>query len=169
MTTPERLRRAFGPSVTPLAGGRSGETFLADLDGEEVVLRLYARAPQRAVVDFALLRRLRGVVPVPAVLDARVHAEGDLPPYVLTARLPGERLDEALARVGEREARELGRAVGGVTLRLATARFDAPGELSGPDLAVTPVPAGPASLEISPAAACTAGAWPGGPTRTAGR
>lgn len=147
MTTPERLRRAFGPSVTPLAGGRSGETFLADLDGEEVVLRLYARAPQRAVVDVALLRRLRGVVPVPAVLDARVHAEGDLPPYVLTARLPGERLDEALARVGEREARELGRAVGGVTLRLATARFDAPGELSGPDLAVTPVPAGPASLD----------------------
>jgi Ser/Thr protein kinase RdoA (MazF antagonist) len=147
MTTPERLRRAFGPSVTPLAGGHSGETFLADLDGDEVVLRLYARAPQRAVVDVALLRRLRGVVPVPAVLDARVRPEGDLPPYVLTARLPGERLDEALARVGEREAYELGRAVGGVTLRLATVRFGAPGELSGPDLAVTRMPAEVASLE----------------------
>ena len=169
MTTPERLRRAFGPSVTPLAGGRSGETFLADLDGEEVVLRLYARAPQRAVVDVALLRRLRGVVPVPAVLDARVHAEGDLPPYVLTARLPGERLDEALARVGEREARELGRAVGGVTLRLATARFDAPASSPAPTSPSRRCPRAPRRWRISPAAACTAGAWPGGPTRTAGR
>ncbi|MGH8893569.1 MAG: phosphotransferase family protein [Actinomycetes bacterium] len=158
--TREQLHRAFGPSVTPLGGGYSGETFLADVDGDEVVLRVYGRTPARAAVDVGLLRRLRGVVPVPAVLDARVDAGGDFPPYVLMSRLPGERLDEVLLRVGEREAAELGRAVGGVLLRLSTVRFDRPGELSGADLAVTPMPAELASLEQFVAARTDKGGLP---------
>lgn len=145
--TREHLQRAFGPSVTPLAGGYGGETFLADVDGEEVVLRLYGRAPRRAAVDVGLLRRLRGVVPVPAVLDARVQPSGDLPPYVLMSRLPGERLDDVLQRVGEQEAHELGRAVAGVLLRLSTVRFGRAGELSGADLTVTAMPPELSSLE----------------------
>jgi aminoglycoside phosphotransferase (APT) family kinase protein len=129
--------------VTPLGG----ETFLADLDGEEVVVRVYGRAPERAAVDVGLLRRLRGVVPVPAVLDARVESGEGSPPYVLMSRLPGERLDVVLRQVGERSAGELGRAVGGVLLRLATVRFAGPGELTGADLAVTPMPPELTSLE----------------------
>lgn len=146
-TTPDQLRRAFGPSVTPLSGGYSGETFRADVDGADVVLRVYGRAPHRAAVDVGLLRRLRGVVPVPAVLDARVVPVGDLPPYVLMSLLPGERLDDVLDRVGEQEAGELGRAVAGVLLRLSTIRFDRPGDLAGTDLTVTPMPPEVASLE----------------------
>ncbi len=145
--TRDQLRRAFGPSLTPLGGGHSGETFLADIDGDEVVVRIYGRAPDRAAVDVGLLRRLRGVVPVPAVLDARVEPDGDLPPYVLMSRLPGERLDDVLGSVGARQAGELGRAVGGVLLRLSTVRFPRPGELVGSDLAVVPMTAGSASLE----------------------
>jgi Ser/Thr protein kinase RdoA (MazF antagonist) len=141
------VRRVFGPSVTPLSGGYSGETFLADVDGDEVVIRLYGRAPRRAAVDVALLRRLRGVVPVPAVVDAQVEPVGGLPPYVMTAFLPGERLDLVLTEVGERTAAELGRAVAGVLLRLATVRFERPGELTGPDLAVQPMRPELTSLE----------------------
>lgn len=145
--TPEQLRRTFGPSVTPLAGGYSGETFLAEVDGQDVVVRVYARVPERAVVDVALLRRLRGLVPVPAVLEARTAPDHDVPPYVLMSRLPGERLDTVLPEVGEQDAAALGRAVGGVLLRLATVRFAKPGELQGPDLIVTPMPADLTSLE----------------------
>jgi Ser/Thr protein kinase RdoA (MazF antagonist) len=87
------------------------------------------------------------VVPVPAVLDARVDAAGGFPPYVLMARLPGERLSDVLTMTSEQTAREMGRAVAGVLLRLATVRFDRPGELTGPDLAVTPMPAELTSLE----------------------
>jgi aminoglycoside phosphotransferase (APT) family kinase protein len=146
-TTRDEVQRAFGPSVTPLAGGYSGETFLADVDGEEVVVRVYARSPKRAAVDVGLLRRLRGIVPVPTVLDARVEAVGDLPPYVVTSLVPGERLDTVLSQVGEQAGRELGRAVAGVLLRLSTVTFDRPGELVGSQLSVGEMAPEAASLE----------------------
>ncbi len=139
MSIPEPVRRLFGPSVRPFGGGHSGETFLADVDGADVVLRIYARSPERAAVDVGLLRRLRGVVPVPAVLDARVEPTGELPPYLMTSLLPGQPLDQVLAETGEQTAYELGRAVAGVLLRLATVRFDRSGMLSGSDLAVVPM------------------------------
>lgn len=148
---PADLRTAFGPTVSPLAGGYSGETFRAELDGADVVVRLYGRRPGRAAVDVGLLRRLRGVVPVPAVLDASLEP-GPLPPYVITQWLPGERLDVVLDEVSAPVGRELGRAVGGVLLRLSTVRLDRPGEIVGidprtGDLATGDLPEGADSLE----------------------
>jgi Ser/Thr protein kinase RdoA (MazF antagonist) len=133
-----RLRQVFGASVSPLGGGYSGETFRAEIDGDDVVVRIYGRRPDRAAVDVGVLRRVRGVVPVPAVLDAQVTGARDLPPYVVTSWLPGERLEDVLTEVGEQTAAELGRAVGATLLALSTVRFDRPGELRGTDLAVAP-------------------------------
>jgi aminoglycoside phosphotransferase (APT) family kinase protein len=138
------LYAALGGPVTPLAGGHSGETFHAVLDGEDVVVRVYARDPARAAVEVALLHRLRGTVPVPAVLDAQVRAD---PPVVVTQWLPGERLDVVLDEVSPRVGHELGRSVGGVLLRLSTVRLESPGAIVGPDLATGPHPDGSGSLE----------------------
>ena len=67
-----------GAPVTPLSGGYSGETFLIGSDpADQVVLRIYRRAPERAVVDAGLLRLLRGVLPVASVLEVR-PASADL-------------------------------------------------------------------------------------------
>ena len=79
-------------SLTPLAGGWSGETFVADVAGERSVVRIYARPSHRGAaaheVDAALLRLVRGLVPVPEVLEVRradpasrpAGAAGDLVP-----------------------------------------------------------------------------------------
>lgn len=129
------LRAALGGPVSPLAGGYSGETFRAVLDGDDVVVRVYGRHPARAVVDAALLHRLRGVVPVAAVLDAVPFGR---PPYLITQWLPGQRLDLVLDEVAPHVGRELGRAVGGVLLRLTTVRFARPGALAGAELVPGP-------------------------------
>ena len=76
-------------TLTPLAGGYSGETFLADGGGQRTVVRVYAasgaqrsaqwsaqvsaqwsaqRGPDAPEVDAGVLRLVRGLVPVPDVL-----------------------------------------------------------------------------------------------------
>ena len=87
-----------GAPVTPLSGGYSGETFLVGSDpADQVVLRIYRRAPERAVVDAGLLRLLRGVLPVASVLEVR-PASADEPAVLVTSRLDGTPLDQAAAR-----------------------------------------------------------------------
>jgi aminoglycoside phosphotransferase (APT) family kinase protein len=110
----------LGSSLSPLPGGQSGQTFLAEAAGERTVLRVYARPGNRGAaaheVDAALLRLLRGLFPVPEVLEVR-RAAGDMPALLVTEFLPGERLDlllpsldaEARAHVGEALGRLLGR------------------------------------------------------------
>ena len=57
----------YGAPVTPLSGGYSGETFLVGADpAEQVVLRIYRREPERAVIDAGLLRLMRGGAAGPA-------------------------------------------------------------------------------------------------------
>lgn len=75
-----------GTAMTPLAGGYSGETFLAATGGEQVVVRIYRRDPQRAAIDASLLRLVRGIVPVPEVLEVR-PADGERPAVVVTEYL----------------------------------------------------------------------------------
>ena len=62
-------------ALTPLDGGWSGETFVAEVAGERSVVRIYAGASHRGAnaheVDAALLRLVRGLVPVPEVLEIR--------------------------------------------------------------------------------------------------
>ncbi|MDQ3664890.1 MAG: phosphotransferase, partial [Actinomycetota bacterium] len=82
----------FGTPLRPLVGGYSGETFLVGDHGAEQVLRIYARNPDRCLVDAALLRLLESVIPVPRVIECR-PADGDNPGVLVTERLPGVRLD----------------------------------------------------------------------------
>ena len=109
--------------MVPLDGGFSGETFLAEAAGERTVVRVYAdrgarRGPAAAEVDAAVMRLVRGLLPVPEVLEVRrPDPEAGTPALLVTGFLPGERLDlvlptlddEARFRVGERLGRLLGR------------------------------------------------------------
>ena len=113
----------FPTSLRPLPGGFSGETFLADSAGEQVVVRIYGqrsagRGPFAPEVDAAVLELVRGVLPVPTVLEVRRgEPEADLPGLLVTSLLPGERLDlvlptltpDGLRLVGERLGTLLGR------------------------------------------------------------
>ncbi len=81
--------------LTPLAGGHSGETFVADAAGERSVVRIYAqrgarRGPHAVEVDAAVLRLVRGLLPVPEVLEMRLaDPAAGTPALLVTAMLPG--------------------------------------------------------------------------------
>jgi aminoglycoside phosphotransferase (APT) family kinase protein len=85
----------YGTPITPVEGGYSGETFLAGVGAERVVVRIYRRDPERALIDASLLRLVRGIVAVPAVLEVR-PATSDEPAVLVTEYLHGQRLDEVL-------------------------------------------------------------------------
>lgn len=103
----------------PLPGGWSGESFLTEVDGVSSVVRICAtpnaRGQRTAEVDGALMRLMRGLVPVPEVMDVRPARDGN-PPLLITRHVPGVRADDlvrgldepVLARVG----RQLGRIAG---------------------------------------------------------
>jgi aminoglycoside phosphotransferase (APT) family kinase protein len=130
-----------GAEVVPLSGGYSGETFLVTGAGEQAVLRLYARHPERAAVDQALLARLRGLLPVPRVLEAvTVPAGTGRPPFLLLEALPGDRLDLVLPAADEPLRRRLGEAVAGVLTLLATERMPRPGMFVDASLDPAPFP-----------------------------
>ena len=59
----------FAASAVPLTGGYGGQTFAVSAGGEDAVLKFYVKDPERAVVDAALLQLVRGLLPVPRVLD----------------------------------------------------------------------------------------------------
>jgi aminoglycoside phosphotransferase (APT) family kinase protein len=106
-------------SLTPLDGGWSGETFVAEVAGERSVVRIYVRPSHRGAaayeVDAALLRLVRGLLPVPEVLEIRRADEATgMPALLVTSFLPGERLELLLPRLGEHERATLGRSLGGI-------------------------------------------------------
>lgn len=84
--------------LRPLAGGYSGETFVADdpsAPGGRVVTRIYLRHPERMDVDAALLDLLRGLLPVPRVIERR-RPEGAQPGVLVMEWMPGVRLEDLL-------------------------------------------------------------------------
>ena len=108
-------------SLTPLSGGWSGTTFLADVAGERSVVRIYATPGDRGEaaheVDAALLRLVRGLVPVAEVLEARrADPASGAPALLVTSYVEGVRGDELLPTLtGERLAlvgRRLGEVLG---------------------------------------------------------
>ena len=127
-----------GADVVPLSGGYSGETFLVTTGGEQAVLRLYAKNPARAAVDRALLERVRGLLPVPAVLESSLVPAADGPPFLLLEALPGDRLDVVLPAADESLRRRLGEAVAGMLVLLATERMPRAGWF--PDDSLDPQP-----------------------------
>ncbi|MCP2265832.1 phosphotransferase family protein [Promicromonospora thailandica] len=146
--TPHEDRRLGGRRLEPLAGGWSGETFLAlpsARGGEPLVARYLAGAhhgPQAASIQAALLRQVRGLLPVPDVHGA--YDDGPVPGLLLTELLPGERGDlvlERMVRPGRRDdgrLRTLGRALGGVAGTLAGVRMPEAGLFVDESLRIEP-------------------------------
>jgi aminoglycoside phosphotransferase (APT) family kinase protein len=111
-------------SLTPLDGGWSGETFLAEVAGERSVVRIYARPSYRGdraqEVDAALLRLVRGLVPVPEVLEVRrADPVADHPALLVTSYLPGVRADLLLPELDESGLTTLGARLGRILADLA--------------------------------------------------
>ncbi len=125
------------PGLRPLEGGWSGETFVAGADGERQVVRIYVRNPGRAEVDAALLRLVRGLLPVPEVLEVR-RPDAELPGLLVTAFLPGVRGDLLISTLDEAGLRRLGHAVGELVARLGGMPMPKAGELVDADLTIRP-------------------------------
>jgi len=104
-----------------MPGGYSGETFGVQAYGERAVVRIYGRDPSRAPVDAALMRLVRGLVPVPTVLDVRLPK--DQPPMVVTSYVAGERLALVLPGSEPPLRSRLARSVGDVLATLSGIPF----------------------------------------------
>ena len=139
------------PFLQPLAGGHSGRTFVAEAVGERSVVRVYppgdARGPCAPELDEAVLRLVRGLVPVPDVLEVRREdAAAGSPGVLVTAWVAGERGDLAVARLeGERDRPglvRLGRAMGRVAATLAGMPLLRRGPFLDADLSVGTFPDG---------------------------
>jgi aminoglycoside phosphotransferase (APT) family kinase protein len=92
----------LGTALTPLVGGHSGRTFLGEVAGQRAVVRIYPpgdpRGAEAPEVDEAVLRLVRGLLPVPGAVEVRREqpAEGH-PGLLVTEWLPGERGDLVIA------------------------------------------------------------------------
>lgn len=130
-------------SLTPLAGGHAGRTFLGEAGGERVVVRLYppddARGAQAPEIDHSVLHLVRGLLPVPDVLEVRRPlADAGTPGLLVTSFLPGERGDVVVERlasdVDTDGMQRLGQALGAVAAALAGMPMLRPGPFVDADL-----------------------------------
>ena len=134
--------------MTPLAGGHSGRTFVTTAYGEQAVVRIYppgdGRGPAAPEVDAAVLRLVRGLVPVPDVLEVR-REDGESPGLLVTSWVPGERGDLFVEQIGPTDGAtwsRLGGVLGTVAATLAGMPFLGPGGFADRDLRPEPLPAG---------------------------
>ena len=127
-------------SLTPLEGGWSGQTFVAQVAGERSVVRIYppdSGTPSNAEIDSAVLRLVRGLVPVPEVLEVRpARPEADQPGVLVTSFLPGVRGDELLPTLGAAARAEVGTTLGGLAADLGGMPMLRPGPFVDPDLRI---------------------------------
>lgn len=151
--------RLAGYLLEPLAGGWSGETFLATRttstgtpeagSGGQVVVRYFAderHAEHAARIQAALLARVRGLLPVPAVHQAH-DGDATLPGLLITELVAGERGDLVLARLtaGDSEpgrraeaVRAMGRALGRIAGALAAVPMPRTGMFADATLRIEP-------------------------------
>ena len=117
-------------SLTPLAGGHSGRTFLSEVAGSRSVVRIYppgdVRGPDAPQVDEAVLHLVRGLVPVADVLEVR-RGEAGLPGLLVTAWMPGEPGDRLVTGLDRAGLAGLGAAMGTVAAALAGMPMVRPG------------------------------------------
>ena len=127
--------------LTPLAGGWSGQTFLAEAAGERSVVRIYAEAGIRGdaapEIDAALLRLVRGLVPVADVLEVR-RRNGEAPGLLVTSYVEGVRGDELLPTLDRAGSAAVGAVLGGVLADLAGMPFLSAGWFADAELSVRP-------------------------------
>jgi aminoglycoside phosphotransferase (APT) family kinase protein len=127
-------------SLQPLEGGWSGETFLAEAGGDRTVVRVFAglgHSPEAAEIQAALLRLVRGLLPVPEVLEVR-RASGEMPALLVTEFLPGVRGDLLLPTLDDTGLRRAGESVGRVVATLGGMPLLARGVFADGDLTVEP-------------------------------
>ena len=132
-------------SLTPLAGGHSGRTFLSEVAGSRSVVRIYPpgdpRGPDAPQVDEAVLHLVRGLVPVADVLEVR-RADGDHPGLLVTTWVPGEPGDRVVAGLDGAGLAGLGAAMGAVAATLAGMPMVRPGPYVDADLRIGAFPEG---------------------------
>jgi aminoglycoside phosphotransferase (APT) family kinase protein len=124
--------------LTPLAGGWSGQTFLAETAGERSVVRIYppgARSDAAPEIDAAVLHLVRGLVPVPDVLEVR-RGTADRPGLLVTSYLPGERGDLLLATLDDAGLTTLGTRLGHLLADLAGMPMSRAGMFVDADLTI---------------------------------
>jgi aminoglycoside phosphotransferase (APT) family kinase protein len=113
----------YGEPLRALDGGYSGETYLGGEGADRVVVRIYARDPGRAAVDAGLLTLVRGLVPVPEVLELR-RPTTTTPAILVTELVTGTRLDQALAQQPDwLDQATVGRSLGRILNTLAGIPF----------------------------------------------
>ena len=132
----------------PLPGGWSGESFLSRMGGQAHVVRIYDPAGRHradaAEVDAALTRLVRGLVPVPRVVEVRPAKDG-APALLVTEYVEGVRADDVVREASQcgdaRTLERVGRALGEVAGMLAGVPTLRRGRLTAPDLVVVEDPA----------------------------
>ena len=134
-------------SLTPLAGGHSGRTFVSEVAGERSVLRIYppgdARGPDAPQLDEAVLHLVRGLVPVPEVLEVRREvADAGQPGLLVTSWMPGVPGDRVVADLDDAGLARLGAAMGSVAATLAGMPMVRPGPYVDTDLRIGAFPEG---------------------------
>lgn len=131
-----------GIGLEPLEGGWSGETFVADAGGDKSVVRIFAdprHAPAAAEIIASLHRLVRGLVPVPEVLEVRrPHPSSGAPALLVTSFVEGVRGDLLLPTLGDDALRRLGAAFGEVAAVLAGMPTLRSGTWAGSDLGIDP-------------------------------
>jgi aminoglycoside phosphotransferase (APT) family kinase protein len=157
------------PEMVPMPGGHSGETFLAQSAGERAVVRIYAgrgltRGPNAAEIDAAVLRLVRGLLPVPEVLEVRrADDSAGTPALLVTSWLSGTRLDGILPDAEDDLATAIGRNLGRILARLAQMPMLREGTFLDGELRIGPPPAGVEDL-VTWVETCMAGTalgeWP---------
>jgi aminoglycoside phosphotransferase (APT) family kinase protein len=134
---PEQLY--LGGELSPLDGGYSGESFRATSpDGADLVVRVYQRQPDRAAVDASLLRLVRGIIPVPEVVEVRL-ATATEPAVLVTDYVPGLPMDRLLDDPpDDLDWETLGLSTGHLLGRLSGIPFVRSGAFTGPELVAEP-------------------------------
>lgn len=115
-------------NIRHLPGGHSHEIFLAELDAQTVVLRVYgagvrARGPEAPSVQMGVLLLTHGLIPVPEVI---AFDEGP-PASLAVTLLPGVPLHGVLQEADEELQQALGASMGEVLGRLAGIALSGPG------------------------------------------
>jgi aminoglycoside phosphotransferase (APT) family kinase protein len=129
-------------SLVPLDGGWSGQTFVSGSPGERCVVRVYPPGTRGGIgpeVDAAVLRLVRGLVPVPPVLEVRPgDVATDRPGLLVTGWVEGVRGDLLLPGLDVDGRRAVGSRLGSLAADLGGMPMTRSGTFADPGLTIAP-------------------------------
>jgi aminoglycoside phosphotransferase (APT) family kinase protein len=115
-------------ALSPLPGRFANELFRAQLaDGTSVLIRLHTRAPERAAIEDAVLRRAASVVPVPEVLWSDPAGKVAGVPATVQTWVEGILLDRVLDDGAASDVHAAAAAVGRTLAAISSVSFDQAG------------------------------------------